>query len=503
MNRITTILSQFISERIPKKATNVFWQMFNGVEAMFVALEYRLDISKRERNILTAQHLTSLRNLAAQNGFEPKLKIPASGILQLKINPKLFQRAGYPLFIRPYSVFTNTLTKLNYFYISDKTLRIDNSSSIMIPVIEGEIKQQSEVSAGYLIERFYIPDANVAQGSITVEVNGNYFLEVKSFYDNEENNNNRQFLTKFSNNSQTPITIYIKGLKYQDNISIIYRLTSGELGNIEGVMNFETDSLIDSYGAQVTMDDTEISILNLTGFDLGSNGTDENSLRAAIGYNHGNILLFDNQSYTNFINQYSTVLLQKIRLSEQQKSINNIYLSKKQALNTLMSNEDIILQYQNIVNAKRYFLSDAEKSNISKHLDEVEFCMSSHNVFDSNIVNYAFQINFDNPNDIKDHKDKLSALLYMEFAKFMYIKYHLINLETIFEKYMTDNNIRFDYSVFNSLIEADKFNTKLFIETPYVITHDNYLPILKGNFNICDTTFNQLKLFFDINIVSK
>ena len=74
MERISTILRQYISERIPKFATNIWYQLFNAIEGAFNHIEYRLDIFKRERNILTAQHLSSLRNLAAQNGYEPVLK---------------------------------------------------------------------------------------------------------------------------------------------------------------------------------------------------------------------------------------------------------------------------------------------------------------------------------------------------------------------------------------------------------------------------------------------
>lgn len=501
--RITTILSNFISERIPKKSTNVFWQMFNGIEAMFTNLEYRLDISKRERNILTAQYLSSLRSLASNNGFEPKLKIPAKGLVQIKVSSKLFQRVGYPLFIKPYSTFVNKENKLTYYYINDKTIRLDNNGNIYIPVIEGEIKQQVETGSGLFIERFYISDANVAQGSITLEVNGTYYQEVKSFSNNDAVNNDKLFIIKFSNNPQTPIIVYVKGLKYQDKINIVFRLTSGELGNINGIVDFETESIIDSYGQQITPDDSEISILNISGFDLGSNGTDENSLRAAIGFNHGSTLLFDNMSYTNFINQYSTILLQKIRLSEEQKTINNIYLSKKQSLNNSTSNRDIVLQYQNIIVGKKYNLDAIEKLNLSNVLQEYEFCMTSHNVFNSKECKYAFQIDFDNSEDIKNHKDSLSATIYLEFSKFLYLKFHLINIETLFENYMITNKIRFEYTIFNSLIEEQKILTKTIIPTPYIITHEDYLPILNGNFDICDTSFTKLMLFFDLNFISK
>ena len=89
-DNISTILKNFINSRIPQKATNVFWQMFNGIEAMFTQLEYQLNIRKRENNMLTAVHASSLRDLAAKNGFEPVLNIPSAGFLMLKASPRLF-----------------------------------------------------------------------------------------------------------------------------------------------------------------------------------------------------------------------------------------------------------------------------------------------------------------------------------------------------------------------------------------------------------------------------
>ena len=134
MLSVKNIFSNFISERIPKKQTNIFFQLFNGIEAMFSQLELLIKIYKRERNILSATTLLSLRNLAAQNGFEPKLKIPSKGILYMKVSTKLFNRVGYPLYLPPNAVFTNNATKLNYYFNSNKSLKIENDV-LLIPVI--------------------------------------------------------------------------------------------------------------------------------------------------------------------------------------------------------------------------------------------------------------------------------------------------------------------------------------------------------------------------------
>ena len=505
MDRISVILKKYISERIPQKSTNIFWQMFNGIEAMFINLEYRLDISKRERNILTAQSLASLRTLASQNGFEPKLKVPAKGLLVIKINPKLFNKSGYPLFLPPYSIFTDKLTKLNYYFNSDKTFLLSNNN-LIIPVIEGEVKSISVISTGNLIEKFYLTEENIAENSISIQVNGYFFTEVKSFFDNSSANiaDDKQFIIKFSNDMQNPIIVYIKGLLLNDTINIVYRLTSGEFGNIDGKHDFETQNIINNIGTIVDIDETEISIQNLSGFEFGSNGTDENSLRASIGYNHGNDLLFDNTSYNNFLMKYSTLVIQNIINSPLEKSINNIYLLKKQCVNIETNNsKDFISQYKNIIDTKNYFLSNSEKLSLNKIIEEFEFSLSSHNIYDGKICNFAFQISMENQNDLIKYNDSIQEIIYTEFSKFLYIKNYIFNIENSFENFMIKNNIKFEYMVFNEIIENQKINQKIDIITPYIIKHDEYLPILKGNFSICDSNFDSIKLFFDINMVSK
>lgn len=482
MQRISTILKQFISERIPNKATNIFFQMFNGIEAMFTNLEYRLDIFKRENNILTAQNLSSLRSLAAQNGVEPTLRIPAKGILLVKISPKLFTRVGYPLFIKPYSVFTNKLTQVNYTYVSDKTIRIDSgSTSVYVPVIEGTLKQIQVQGSTDFIQRIYLNDSKIADKSIIIESNGKEFTEVKSFYDNYGLNNNRQFIIKWSTNPQYPIIVYIKGHELNQTINITYRLTNGELGNISKTQKFETESIVDTYGSYVVPNTNEISIVNISGFNMGSNGTDENSLRSAIGFNHSQEVLFDNISYRNFLSKFSTICLQDIKIDNLRKQINNIYVWKKICFDTEI-NQNIIIEYKKVIKSllKDGFLSDIDKQNISEIISENEYCLSSHNLYGPKTNHYAIQIMFDNIDDMELHKHQIEELIYFEFSKFLYIRNHSINLESLINKYREQNNIKLWYLLFDKRIEQEKIksltnnsNLQHFerIETPYIINH--------------------------------
>lgn len=501
MLSVKNIFSNFISERIPKKQTNIFFQLFNGIEAMFSQLELLIKIYKRERNILSATTLLSLRNLAAQNGFEPKLKIPSKGILYMKVSTKLFNRVGYPLYLPPNAVFTNNATKLNYYFNSNKSLKIENDV-LLIPVIEGELIQKNEISKGNYIERFYINTDSIAENSIIIEVNGIKYTEVKSFFDNENLYDDKQFIVKYSNKLDTPLVIYVKGTKLNDILVITYRLTSGEYGNIESKFNFETQSIINSQGNLIDIADDEITIYNNSGFNFGSNGTDVNALRAAIGFNHGVNLLFDKISYRDYINKFSNILLQKIVLSDSHKSINNIFISKRQYINTEL---DYLVkeQYQKIIDLKSYLFSASDIENLDELISENEFALSSHNIYNSEVNKFAIQLLFNNQYELDKNSFEIQKLIYNSFSKFLYDKDLQINFELLFNDFMHENNTFFEYTIFNENIEKSKLTKNVDITTPYIIKHENYLPILKGDFNISDISFNPIKLFFDINIASK
>lgn len=495
------IFSKYISEKIPKKQTNIFWQLFNGIDAIFSHLELMLKIYKKERNFLTASNIFSLRNLASLNGFAPKLKIPSKGILYMKVNPKLFNRVGFPLYLPAYSNLICKTTKLSYYYDSNKALKIENDV-LFIPVVEGQLIQRNEKATGKYIERIYLNTDSIAENSINISVGTKNFTEVKSFFDKENLYDDKQFLIKYSNKTDTPLIIYIKGAKLNDIINITYRVTSGEFGNINYKVNFETENIINSQGNLIELSDDEIEIYNISGFNFGSNGTDVNSLRASIGFNHGVNLLFDSVSYRDYINKYSNVLLQNIILSENHKSINNIFVSKKQYINNEQKNM-ILQQYQQIINAKSYLFSDEDLKVFDELLSENEFALSSHNLYNSKINKFAVQILFNNQLELQRNLFNIQTLIYSEFSKFLYDKYFQLNFELLFNNYMEVNNTFFEYTIFNENIEKQKLIENKEISTPYIIKHDEYLPILRGDFDISDINNNSVKLFFDINIISK
>jgi hypothetical protein len=148
-------------------------------------------------------------------------------------------------------------------------------------------------------------------------------------------------------------------------------------------------------------------------------------------------------------------------------------------------------------------VSGTEKQNLSTLINEYEYALTSHNIYDANTCKFALQIRMNTQDELLLYKDSLEVLIYKEFAKFLFIKNHIVNLELIFNNFMEENNIWFEYTIFNQVVEAQKLQNKSNIETPYIIKHDTYLPILKGDFLISDFEYKSYQLFFDINMVIK
>lgn len=481
------VFKKFITENIPSSVTNVMWQLYNGVGAVLNHLEYKIDIIRRERNILTATQKSSLRSLAAQNGYEPTLKIPSKGNVKITIDPVVYTKKGYPLFIPAYAVFNCEQNGLDYYYDSDRPFRL-TTNEYTIPLVEGTIKTLTFAGDGKYISRFYINDENIADKSIRVSTENNEFVEVKSFYDNNGLNDNKQFMLKFGNNPQNPIVLYVKGLSSDEVLNVSYRNTFGELGNLSSKTKFTTEDIINVYGEPVDVPDEEFIVENVYGFNLGSNGSDENSLRAAIGYNHGNTLLYDEVSYKNFIAKFSTILLQDVIVDPDRRSINHIYVTKKQSLNFEdLDNNQIIADYKNIIRNKKYVLNVNELSEFDKTISTLEYCLSSHVTHSSNIKKYAIQIKFNDQETKWNYQQSLAILIYSEFAKFLYDRYYKLNIDVLFHKFMNENKITFDYYVFNDLSNNEE----------KIIEHTDRLPILCGDFRILSQADNQMYDLFD------
>jgi len=488
MNTVKGIFSDFLSQMVPKSISNILWNLFNGTQAVLEHLEWKVDTYIRENNILTATHKSSLRSLAAQNGYEPTLKIPSQGLIRLNINQSLYNSNGYPLYILPYSEFKCKANGFTYYYNSDKPLKL-TGSRYDIPVVEGVISSYSEKGTGETIQRVYLKTQDIANNSIIVKVGDTIFKEVKSFFDNQGLNDDKQYIVKFSHNIQKPLILYIKGVKVNETININYRSCYGAYGNLSEVCDFETNDIINYKNEEVSASSNDISIKNVFGFTMGSDGSDINALKSAIGFNHGSELLFDNISYRNFIDGFSTLVLQKIENPEEHKSFNYIYLYRRQNMNSSLTG--IKDQYQKCIRNKQYILSDNNKKELSQIISKYEYCLTTHKLFDPVICKFAFQIKYETLEAKTYHQSKIDDLIYTEFAKFLKDKYYSFNFEDLISNYEKENDIKLESYIFKENDTSDS----------NVISATNYLPLLQGDFYIETSTGTKVQLFTDINHV--
>ena len=487
-------LKEFISSTIPTKQTNVLWQLFNNTKSALEYLNTKIDILKRERNIMTATSNIALRNLAAQNGIEPTLKIASKGILTIKINTECFNRNGYPLFLTPYTKFRNKINKVEYYYDGNTTIKLTNDIC-MIPVSEGILETTQHRCIGNdLIEMVYLPTDAIVDKSITIKSDKKLYTEVKSFYNNINEYDNNQFIVKHSISLNNPLILYIKGASKDEVLTISYRMCNGENGNINYITDFEIDRLIDTAGNVVELQDTDYKCINYKGFEFGSNGTTTNTLRSAIGYNHGSSTLYDNESYRNFLGKFSNILIQKINVDNSKKSINHIYVSKVVNLNSIPKHF-LKFEYNRVINNKLYQFSTDEIESLRKIIEENEFTLSSHTLNQSIINRFAIQLIFDNIYDKDKYGVILETMIYDEFQKFMYDKHHKINFEYIFQQFMDNNKCMFEYNLFSE--------DKQGLNDTKIIQHNNYIPILQGDFLIHNNIGDTFRIMESVNIAIK
>lgn len=477
-NNVYSIFSDYISVQIPQSISNVLWTIYNGLLGVLEHLEYKVDTFIRENNFLTAQHTSSLRALAAMNGFEPSLKVPSQGIVRMQISNSLYNQYGYPLYLPPYAEFKCKDNNLTYYFSSDKPLRL-TSNVYDIPLIEGSVKTQQEISKGSTIERIYILNSDVAENSVSVIVDGTPFPQVKSFFDSGLE---QAFELKFSHNIQKPLVLYIKGTKPQSVIDITYRTTLGTVGNLTSQSDFTTSDIIDASGNQVNASKTDLVTRNIWGFELASDGTSKDALRAAIGYNHSQTLLFDNLSYSRFISKYSTLRLQSITNPEDRLTHNIIRLYRKQLINV---QEGLVASYQSCTRTKSYLLTKGQKEQLSETLKEQEYCLTTSELLDPITIKYALQIKYPSLDDMNHYRDQVEELVYSNFDKLLYTdhEFSLVHLLDEFKNSTCD----IQYYIFCSEEVTDSTITN----------SKGRLPLLQGDFYINQND----RLFCDINHV--
>lgn len=486
-------LRLLLGSLVPDKKTNILSIMINGIDAGFSNLENMLTLHSRDNNILLTENVKALRTLTSGNGYEPNLFMPAKGNVTIDFRPSFFNKHGSNIYIAPYAKFRNQSNGLEYYFDSGNPLKL-NFNNINVGLTEGRLRKvqlesTESTSNNDELHKVYLTENNIVDGSIKVVVNGRTFKEVKSLIGNTGSD---VFIMKFSTRINNPIVLYINNTEINDIIDIRYRICNGIDGiiaNEESV--FECSDFINGDGKKIDFDDT-ILIKYQNGFKFAGIGTSVDTMKSQIGYNHNNGIIFDTNSYREFISKFSNVLLNDIKLHVDNKSINDIFISKK----LFLHNDD---SYRDAVRTDKYKFSKIEIKNFSEIINDNEYCLSSHNLFNADTTKYAFQLKL--KYEDLHHQEPLKALVFAHFRTFMNNKNHTVNIDKLFNDYMIANKIIFTYVMFNEKVEKTKLVNKSNQVTDYIITNNSSLPILYGNFDIANINYEPHRLMFDMNFV--
>lgn len=486
-------LRKLVQNLIPNNNTNIFSIIINGTDAAIDNLKNMLDMFRRDQNILETSNVKALRNLTSQNGFEPTLFVPAVGRVDIKIQSNFFNENGNEIYLPPYTQFRSNVNGLVYFYNNNQPIKLTSINTI--PLTEGvNIKRTLTIPSLNIndVSKFYINDSNIAENSLKVSVDGITYENVKSFINRFDDN---VFVVKYSNSIDNPIVIYLTNVNANSIITVEYTLSNGLDGIIDVGTEFSGATFVDLNGTEIQFDASNVSIVAKSGFNFAGNGTSIDTMKSQLGYNINLGVLYDSNSYKEFIYKYSNILLNTIQLREINKSINDIYISKK----LFLINYD---EYISNVRNDGYKFTNSEIQNFSEILTENEYCLSNHNLFNAKTTKYAFQLEFQNKSDF-EHANELRILIFNEFIIFLREKNHIFNVDKLMQNYMDEHSITFGYYIFNQHTENNKLINKSNYKTNAIISNVDRLPILLGDFNIADSNYNEQQLFFDINFVFK
>ena len=248
------------------------------LEVMAYVLNMGLYYTERraqESYLPTARHRSSVVNLVALLGYQPKRKVSAVGNLQFTLGSAKTKIVFVPK-------YTECQSSTGVTYLTNASAAIEKGNTeVVVEAIQGEIVTIENNSDGTLNQSYRINDTNVENSgdtnnpSLRITINGNVWTPVTSFI--RSNSTSRHY--RILNNMDGTITIIfgdnVNGLAPESGstIRIRYIRSNGSDGNLANLGQITTinDTLYDEDGAVVS----DASVTNTSSF-LG--GDDEESV---------------------------------------------------------------------------------------------------------------------------------------------------------------------------------------------------------------------------------
>lgn len=292
--RVTQVLNRLLPARILSKY-NIFNLTLDLSQDFTNMMMVYTENSLIESNLLTAQNESSVRGLAEVTGHKATRPISSRGVLRCTFKPGI--QLITPKIILSNTVFLNVVNQLQYTAsIVGGVREISTTlSAFDVELIEGQLKTMTYVTNGDPLYKIELDDTNAIENyDIAVTVNGTPYKKYDSLYD--MGTTTEGFITKNGFGNQVDIifgdNVHGKQLSEGDTVTVQYRITNGEAGNLDGNEEFNIISEVyDASGNSIDVSE-HISMSIVSGFQLGSNGETVELTKALAGHNsRANVLL--------------------------------------------------------------------------------------------------------------------------------------------------------------------------------------------------------------------
>lgn len=368
-------LDQYLSNYFKEVKTyysrkSIFGQVMNFIKDLSNLIFYYVHRAATENNIVTAQSDVSLAHFAELSGHNIVRYISAKGSVRFHFLPNTSAEIGTVLIVRKYAQLkcsANALTYLVDIPDEHKILSL-STSEFVLPVIEGNIKEQTFVATGEPLFTIHLEEtSNIEANEVHVYVDGTEWTKVLGLTEMTVDSESWMEKTGYVNNMDI---IFGNGTRGKipprgAEIRVEYIVSNGEFGNIpEGMAaTFEPISgFFDGNSAEVDL--KEYCTVNVeVGFILGSYGDSAEVLRYMTGYNDRTMVLASNKNYEALISRFSTLSRVHVWSDSDNLAVKNLLILPD--LTPRLAN---LKDYLNIA-PEDFFLTDKQKQALQAYID--------------------------------------------------------------------------------------------------------------------------------------
>lgn len=371
---IENYLVQFFNDaKYLYSRTNIYGQLLNVVQDIAQILFFYHNDAVTEQNVLTAQKELSVRHFAEISGTQITRAISSPGVVRLELRPTFFSKFGTPVYIRKYAVLSTNESSLLYLadLTEDQKILDATSSTVFIPLIQGEVKSSNFTADGTKLFVCELNDNDTIEYShLKVTVDGEEWTKKDSLFDLDYEENAYFVRVGYFSQYQIIFGNGINGAVPPSGavISVEYIITAGESGNFDTNIypTFQfTSGVFDATGNSIDISEHS-SCTKESGFILGSDGDSVDTLRSIIGYTSRANILMDARSFYAYLSHYSFISKIQVWTSEENRRINNIMI-----LPNLYERLDKADDYFTI-DKENFYISDEVKNSIISAISESE-----------------------------------------------------------------------------------------------------------------------------------